>query len=80
MMATALGIGMPAAAALAGDPSGAPVRQNGWWEFTATSDSGEAMGTQYLCVGARSEAAFSAFDQLAEGTCTRRTFRPAGGG
>jgi len=74
--------GLPAAALGQAKTShlDAPARKPGWWEFKATTDSGQDFGTLGLCVGPRSEAAYSAFDQildainLGDGTCPKRDF------
>lgn len=52
----------PADAALT--PSGAPQRRAGWWEFRTGLDRNSEV-QERMCIGARSEKVFSAFDQLA---------------
>ncbi len=62
---------------------GAPMRRSGWWEFSARTAAGAAMGKQQLCVSMASEARFSAFDQITQEQligyqCARKDFHQVG--
>lgn len=53
----------------------APQRQFGLWTFTDVAANGDELNTDSLCVGEKSEAKYSAFQQIGNGgTCTSRTF------
>lgn len=53
----------------------APKRQAGLWTFTDTAANGDELSTNLLCVGEKSEASYSAFQQIGNGgDCTSRTF------
>jgi len=51
-----------------------PQRQSGWWEFSELAENGDELAKTQLCVGARSEAVYSAFDQISGETCTSKRF------
>lgn len=53
----------------------APQRSFGLWTFTKVAANGDELNTDSLCVGERSEARYSAFQQIGNGgTCTSRSF------
>jgi len=53
----------------------APRRQPGLWTFTDVAANGDELSTDTLCVGDKSEAAYSAFQQIGNGgDCSSRTF------
>jgi hypothetical protein len=53
----------------------APLRQAGLWTFTDVAANGDELSTNTLCVGEKSEAKYSAFQQIGNGgDCTSRTF------
>lgn len=53
----------------------APKRQPGLWTFTDIAANGDELFTDTLCVGEKSEAQYSAFQQIGNGgDCTSRTF------
>lgn len=59
----------------------APLRQAGLWTFTDVAANGDELSTDTLCVGEKSEAKYSAFQQIGNGgDCTSRTFTRTGDG
>jgi hypothetical protein len=53
----------------------APKRQPGLWTFSDVAANGDELSTDTLCVGEKSEAKYSAFQQIGNGgDCTERTF------
>lgn len=59
----------------------APRRQAGLWTFTKVAANGDTLSTDTLCVGERSEARYSAFQQIGNGgQCTSRQFTQTAGG
>ena len=53
----------------------APKRQAGLWTFTDVAANGDELFTDTLCIGEKSEAKYSAFQQIGNGgDCTARTF------
>jgi hypothetical protein len=59
--------------------AGAPQRQAGWWEFRTGPDHAGPSEEQ-MCIGPRSEAVFSSFEQLAPADwCPTREFHRDGG-
>jgi hypothetical protein len=57
-----------------------PKRNAGWWEFTDVAQNGDELAKTHLCVGERSEAVYSAFDQISGDTCTSKRFEKNAGG
>ncbi len=51
-----------------------PQRNAGWWEFTDVAQNGDELTKTNLCVGEKSEAVYSAFDQISGETCTSKRF------
>ncbi|MEO9131679.1 MAG: DUF3617 family protein, partial [Sphingomonas sp.] len=59
----------------------APKRQPGLWTFTDVAANGDELSTDKLCVGEKSEAKYSAFQQIGNGgDCTSRTFTKTASG
>lgn len=59
----------------------APKRQAGLWTFTDIAVNGDELSVDKLCVGEKSEARYSAFQQIGNGgTCTKREFTKTAGG
>ena len=59
------------------------MRRSGWWEFSAHTSTGRAMGKQELCVSSATEARFSSFDQITQEPligyqCSRKDFHKTG--
>lgn len=51
-----------------------PKRNSGWWEFTDVAQNGDTLSKTHLCVGEKSEAVYSAFDQISGSMCTSKRF------
>lgn len=57
-----------------------PKRNAGWWEFTDVAQNGDTLTQTHLCVGEKSEAVYSAFDQISGDMCTSKRFEKSDGG
>ena len=51
-----------------------PKRNAGWWEFTDVAQNGDELTKTHLCVGDKSEAVYSAFDQISGSLCSSKRF------
>ena len=51
-----------------------PKRNAGWWEFTDVAQNGDELSKTHLCVGEKSEAVYSAFDQISGSSCSSKRF------
>ena len=59
----------------------APKRQPGLWTFSDVAANGDELSTDTLCIGEKSEAKYSAFQQIGNGgDCTERTFTKTANG